>query len=1489
MLPVAPRPGGEADKLGNKYEAAWVVRHALYCIFDPSASLTAEDIDPEVSYGSEFIFMIGGRSEVHQLKRQHGNSNYWSVSALASAGVFTAALAHVAAGREYHFVSQIPCGPLKELAERARKSSDLATFTQAWLTVELRAAFSELSAAGVLGSSQVAWTTLRGMWFEVQSEDDIVRVNHMLASKTLEGATGSLAALAIADIVVDNLGRRLTSVELLQLLEVHSIRLLQASTRHDVRQQVRAITGSWTDKIRRELLQPVIARTESDTLITQIEENRLTLLVGAAGGGKSSVLFQAATSLPAEDRAVLAFRLDRLKPFASTTEVGRQLGLDTSPAAALALAADGRNALLIIDQLDAVSLASGRMPQSFDVVMDLIGEALSVSGVRVVLACREFDVENDHRIRALAQGPDIGTVGVEELPIEAVKAAVEGMGLDPAPLTSKQLTILQTPLHLVLLSSLAGQDDALQFQSRGSLFESFWERKRQAAKERRPNVRFNEVLARIANAASDRQVLSVPVEVLDDGDLIEDANVLVSERVLVRDSDRIAFFHEAFFDYTFARQWVSRDESLVEFLLRDEQELFRRAQIRQILQHLRDRSGDRFRDEVEAVLTSGDVRFHIKEAALAVFSNVPQPTAEDSALVLRVAAAATPRAEARLWQQLRRAEWFQRIYEDGLVQQWLDTGDEALQTRALDLMRSGATDQAATVAALLATRSQQPEYRNWLRWVLPFGDLHRSRELFDLLLDAVRRGYFDDAEHELWLTVHALADHRPKWAIELLRARLIDRSNALALDASGKVASLATHEYEAAELVRKAADAEPKAFTGAVLPYLRAVMQATAREQHLDEPIRDEHFGMRLPDRDHFERGLDEVLFSATTQALAALALSSSEDVTPMLQELASDPYDASQFLLYRALIAGAAAFADWAAEILLQGAHRLDCGYVSDADWVARELVQAIAPYVDDDTHLKLEEALRDLRNPYEVRGRTGYAAFTFLSALREDRLTAEGRRRLGEYRRKFRAEQPSQHRGIEGGSVNSPITRESAGKMSDQQWLSAMTKYNRDEHDWHTFTGGARELSHVLKDCVVSEPQRFAKLALRVTEDMHSAYGGALLMGFGESEQQEDPSAIFDGIRHIVTLNCDDHDRWLGYALRRYYKVVPLDLVERILERAMNAPDPEDDTPVFTRADDKRQRARDLHQNGFNTSRGSLAESLGDLLVYDVDGVRTRLVVPHLKTLAADPILSVRSCVAHTIAASLRHARPDALEAFSLLIKAEDLLLAAPMVQQLMLYVGNVNPEVVVPVIGRMLRSEDVEAREVGGQLAAFAALEWDRPELMEQALAGDGPTRQGVASTCAGRLEHTSNSGLAGATLMKLFDDPDDEVRKEAAQVAARLRDRDLAAFARLLESLVDSPAYEHASPQLLITLRRATARVDDLVLRASQRFVSVHGEDAADIRTGAAGDARYISDLVVRGLAQSRDKQHRAALLDVLDVLLELGVYGIGEAIADFERL
>jgi hypothetical protein len=97
----------------------------------------------------------------------------------------------------------------------------------------------------------------------------------------------------------------------------------------------------------------------------------------------------------------------------------------------------------------------------------------------------------------------------------------------------------------------------------------------------------------------------------------------------------------------------------------------------------------------------------------------------------------------------------------------------------------------------------------------------------------------------------------------------------------------------------------------------------------------------------------------------------------------------------------------------------------------------------------------------------------------------------------------------------------------------------------------------------------------------------------------------------------------------------------------------------------------------------------------------------------------------------------------------------------------------------------------------------------------------------------------------------------------------------------------PRISEALPQLLITLERAPDRVDDLAVVCATVRRSFRA-DAGDISTGAAGDAREVGRLIVKGLGQSRSIEDRAAFLDVLGELLLIGAYGVDDVIAESER-
>src|SRR5690348_6354772 len=67
---MSPRPGGEADKFGNRYEGAWTIRHLLFVLAGYADAVTVEDIG-ELAQGVEFTFYLRDSTvEVHQLPRR---------------------------------------------------------------------------------------------------------------------------------------------------------------------------------------------------------------------------------------------------------------------------------------------------------------------------------------------------------------------------------------------------------------------------------------------------------------------------------------------------------------------------------------------------------------------------------------------------------------------------------------------------------------------------------------------------------------------------------------------------------------------------------------------------------------------------------------------------------------------------------------------------------------------------------------------------------------------------------------------------------------------------------------------------------------------------------------------------------------------------------------------------------------------------------------------------------------------------------------------------------------------------------------------------------------------------------------------------------------------------------------------------------------------------------------------------------------------------
>ncbi len=73
-----------------------------------------------------------------------------------------------------------------------------------------------------------------------------------------------------------------------------------------------------------------------------------------------------------------------------------------------------------------------------------------------------------------------------------------------------------------------------------------------------------------------------------------------------------------------------------------------------------------------------------------------------------------------------------------------------------------------------------------------------------------------------------------------------------------------------------------------------------------------------------------------------------------------------------------------------------------------------------------------------------------------------------------------------------------------------------------------------------------------------------------------------------------------------------------------------------------------------------------------------------------------------------------------------------------------------------------------------------------------------------------------------------------------------------------------------------------------MTAGRRFVELHGNELANIATGAAGDAKQIGELVLHAEHRASDPDRNAEILDVIDALLLHGAYGFADALTASER-
>ena len=1498
-------PGGIADKLGNEYERKWAVRMLLEVVAGRPAGPTSIRYEgvPEDFRGFEFALHRPDHVEWHQTKINAPSGN-WALNALNRKGVMDAFKRRLSADASARcvFVSQDPARQMRELCDKAWRANDVQEFCDAVSDKDGETFEDLVKTWGVDKGTAFAW--LCRCEFRTESSQSIDEVITTHGSHLLRGDADLFASLS--NYLLNNLNVLITTESAREWIHESSpFTFRPAALDPTLREKVNVANQRYLDSYTPfGIAGQQIPRAEAGVVLAALQAvdgPSLILLTGDAGSGKSGVVREVMTGL--RDCAVpnLAFRIDRYLSCQSKKAVGSVvLDRDESPVSTLANLGEDAAAVLIVDQIDAVSEVSGRTGAVKDVLRELVRETRHYGYVRCLLVCRSFDLENDPQYREMERENLAKRVPVPPLSwVHDVAPILEHAGVATEGLTEGQRSLLSLPINLSVFLEIG--DPTFSFTTGTTLMQRLLEKKTHELKRDR-NVEWSvqAPLYTMAEWMSDKQELSCPDSVLDDFDSAK--TWLSSEGLIVIVQDQLAFFHESFFDFIFARTFARSDRDIADFLTSTEQHLFRRTQVRQILTSMRDTDTPRYLNTLETVLIHHEIRLHIKYAVTQWLASLDSATQDELKVIQRLDDAGEEFPVLMRRALFASESWFDLLNESGELSSMLGTTAKSRLRYLLRWLGNIADKRPGPVAVLLKNWwNRDPARADQLtEW---FGSVHpmpADRALTVLLCDVIGSApsnlFLEGRWNVIVRRLPSLCEAEPEASSEILR----DLFTQWFAHYPGKhpfdyheAREIDTHDL--ADLAEKAS----AVFLDGMIPTLVEAVRIALHENSSSH-------GLFVLFKTSAKSG-PETLFSLYRDAFRMLAETSPSEAESRLDRL--DPtLDKVLLHLHLETIGANPTALGHRFQALLDEPHLFSAGF-EGAEWksfaeAARSIVKAKSLPIQTieervfhhrPEHDLAKKILHEIKEegevePYSTKHNTlailagsGYVEWCVLRTIGHDLLSSRGKKRLAELERKFSAEEVPTPHSYEGGFVGSPIPSDATRKMTDEQWLSAI------ETDWSQnevsqlkkgkIVGGELQLARELEDLAKSDPNRFASFFLRLPESANSIYGRHVLQGLGGAEQVDEDATI--AALHAAHAH---RDRPFGQQIVRLVKNHPAcarddDVFKALLWYAEHGDVIEtlrfshgEDTEPFPSIADLVPANTPLVYNGINSARGVAWQVLGQLVQSNLH--RATEIWAHVERRAGEetsaPVRAMMLCtlaplfgldLARFSVCLRRLTEPLAGERDDVSALAP---LATPVGIHLFRYIERDLPDLALELMGRMIGSPDRDLNLVGTWWALGERLRQgnskDRfPDIQRQSPA-HAKLWASILCDFAARAEFRD---MAISELVGLFSHEVPEVRKAAADVFLHIPRDDFPHFMKMARAFVRLPAFKDATYSIINALEETSYDVTELVVEAGEILVKDQ-----DDRTGTS--LNQVQKILKREYVNSEDRQQlRKRFLDLID--------------------
>ena len=1297
--------GGRADKLGNRYEGRWLVLQCIRLLREEIQSVTIELIgDDEIGVDIRIINKDNS-VEFHQCKARNGSKIEWTLADLNKRDILNNAKLQLdkTDNLSFHLVSPFNVTNFSDIIDRAKNSISADIFYEHQIlksgsaTIQCFKNFVSYLNLNIKNKDDIekAYNYIKRISIDVvpdstyQKDSLLNDINFLFI-----GNKESIYSL-IKDFAIENnyLGKEIIAPILSKYLINKGYDYRELRKDEKILPKIRKLNTLFKDSFV-PINETMIKRNETQDCLEQILHGNSVIIHGRAGFGKSGCIQELIDSLEENNTNYLAIKLDTRIPEKTAEKFGDDIGLPASPVLCLDAISKQDNAVLILDQLDALHWTNKKSSTSLDVIKEMIYSIQHINisrtkKISIVFVCRTFDLENDNGLKNLfvtseeSNNIDFIEIEIDKLLEKDVKTVI---GSAYNSLSLELIELLKIPSNLYIWTKLNENLRKETYRTSIDLIRKWWDQLKAEFEDTGGKAadleEFKDSIIERINSQSEMQV---PITLLNKFS-VHAKDYLLSNGLFITDKYSLKFTHQSYYEFFIVDvniQNAIEGNSIIDIIgSRERQIPIVRYQLQMLLEHFLHGDIDRFLMLGHEILGSDSIRYYIKFVFIEVLGQVDEINKQVEEFIIEY-------LNNDLWREaiidaviFGRQIFIELLINKGYIQEMINSSNN--QDLGFSLLRSvNNVIPDVVVEQIEPFVGKDKDTTVKVYYCLCRHIEDDSENMFDLRIKLLLSEQSLFSSYFFWKKV---IEKKPFRAIRLIetivKSGAINNKRNLNFMESKDIKNLCVNVSDFSEYI-----------WDQYMPYLSEETK-DMRERYSPEI---EKFITQQYMNQVFGRAFVELIKSAAASLI-------NHDAKKFLK-LCERYYDNTSIILNEifltVMFSLPVMYSDYVVSWLLGNLEYRLFEYSSNNDehlTMSKQVIEKHSRTCSDELFNRLEEAIYYFHSKEEID--SGKRKYSRLAGIREDdkkpnyehrwvywgdiqyallpildasRISVKSKELLRVLSRKSSMyfDRYTRNR-VEGGSVISTISKV-ADKLPDKKWLKIIRNQNLSinrSKKWIYDNNSIKESTHRqfandFERVGKLNPKRFAELALGFPEEVNEHYIYALFTIIGHKDDGNNITyvdIILSKQLFVRFLNVQNYNIVSAFCRaieQRSNEEWGTEIYDLLIDIAISCPNPSDNELNVIPSEDKEgEKISTIEMNSINCGRGCAANTIASLIHNDNN--RYVYFVEAINSLVYDAHLSVNIAAIECIRAAYNIDKEKSEEWFFALAK-KDLRLVA------------------------------------------------------------------------------------------------------------------------------------------------------------------------------------------------------------------------------------